>query len=352
MRDDDAADIRALLHAEADQAPHPAGMTRVNLRRARVQRTAVTFASVFAILVVLAGVGIAAAWVAGDRDPINPASGGWVAIADVEELQDEGVIYDPSHRAFAVWNEGEPLVLSAVVPHFPGERALFCTSSQTFDGPHGERFDVRGYYYGGPAQRGLDRYETRVVDGVVQFDPSRLNEGPPRGGGAELDRSARFCAEDDVERAPGFAAVTTGNPALDSDFTFEPYPGSQWFGPQGPVDPDDGTINVIRGPEQCGWETAALLHVSWPLGSTHRDDPELRQYVRDPDAVLPQDQLMSTYDPSRQLWGGFEYSGYRTDFMEVWIQSFDEDGDADGAFLMFANHVEWWPRAEEPIACS
>lgn len=209
MRSDDAADIRALLQSEADNAPRPAGMSRANLRRGVVQRMEVAFASVFAIVVVLAGVGFAATWVTSDRDPINPSSGGWVAIADVEQLQSEGVVYDPSHRAFAVWNEGQPLVLSALVPHIPGqeERALFCTTSQTFDGPHAERFDVRGYYYGGPARHGLDRYESRVQDGVVQFAPQELMAGPTRGEGPALEPAGPFCTEDHTEREPGFAAT-------------------------------------------------------------------------------------------------------------------------------------------------
>lgn len=211
MRSDDAADIQALLQSEAENAPRPAGMSRANLRRGRVQRMAATFASVFAIVVVVAAVGFATTWVTGDRNPIKPAADGWVAIADVERLQSEGVIYDPSDRAFAVWNEGRPLVLSALVPHIPGreERALFCTTSQTFAGPHGEKFDVRGYYYGGPARHGLDRYESRVRDGVVQFDPRRLIQGAARGEGPALEPAGRFCTEDHTESEPGFAAFPT-----------------------------------------------------------------------------------------------------------------------------------------------
>lgn len=207
MRNDDAADIRALLRAEADNAPRPGSMSPENLRRARLRRNTVAIASVFAIVVLVAGVGFAATWVTAERDRIDPASDGWVAITGVEELRNEGVVYDPSPRAFAVWNEGQPLVLSALVPHIPGqeERALFCTTSQTFDGPHAERFDVRGYYYGGPARHGLDRYESRVEDGVVLFDPQQLSQGAPRSEGPALEPAGSFCHY--TESEPGFAAT-------------------------------------------------------------------------------------------------------------------------------------------------
>jgi hypothetical protein len=347
MRDDDASDIRALLKTEAEGTPRPAGMSWENLRRARVQRMAVAFAWMFAVVVVVAGVAFAATWVISERDPIRPASDGWVAIADVEQLQNESVVYDPSHRAFAVWNQGQPLVLSALVPHIPGqeERALFCTTSQQFGGPHGEKFDVRGYYHGGPARHGLDRYESRVEDGVVRFDPQELIQGPARGEGPALEPAGRFCTEDHTEREPGFAATADGNPALDSEFRFEPYPGNTWYGPDGRVAAESPVINVIRGPEHCGWDSAALLHVGWPLG--HADATESRQFVRDTQHVLPQDSLMSEFDDNAELFGLSRYTGFRTDFMELWL--FPEDDS--GIFLMFADHVEWWPRAEEPIAC-
>lgn len=348
MRDDDAPDIRALLDAEADQAPRSAGMTRANLRRGGLQGTAVASASVFAIVLVLTGVGFAASWIANERDPIPPANNGWVAIADVEQLQLETVIYDPSHRAFAVWNEGDPLVLSALVPHMEGERALFCTTSQQFGGPHGEKFDARGYYYGGPAQRSLDRYESRVEDGVVQFDPQERIQGPARGEGPALEPAGSFCTEDHTEREPGFAATANGNPALQSDVRFEAYPGSPWYGPDGePVPPKSGIINVIRGIQHCEWDSAAMLHLSWPIGTSHQEDPMTYQYLRDPTSVFPAESLLSRFDGNATLFGGVEYTGYRTDFMELWLMP----GDDTGAFLMFSDHVEWWPRAEEPFAC-
>ena len=63
MRNDDAPDIRALLHAEAEHAPRPAGMTRDNLRRARTQRAAVVSSSIFSILLAVTGVAFAGTWI-------------------------------------------------------------------------------------------------------------------------------------------------------------------------------------------------------------------------------------------------------------------------------------------------
>jgi hypothetical protein len=43
---------------------------------------------------------------------------------------------------------------------------------------HGEKFDRRGNYYGGPAQKGLDRYPVTVKGSSVFVDFDRLIGGP------------------------------------------------------------------------------------------------------------------------------------------------------------------------------
>ncbi len=208
MTSDNAPDIRALLEAEAAHAPAPSGMTSKNILRARARRTMLLSASALGIMLAVTSVSFAALSIGGDNARLDPAADGWIAITDIAQLQKDGVVYNASYGAFAVWNEGEPLVVSEVVPHIEEqrERALFCTTSETFDGPHGEKFDRRGYYYGGPARHGLDRYESRVDEEVLYFDPDHLSKGPARGQGPALEPVGRFCSEEHIEAEPGFAA--------------------------------------------------------------------------------------------------------------------------------------------------
>ena len=45
---------------------------------------------------------------------------------------------------------------------------------------HGEKYDLRGGYLGGPSPRGLDRFAVSIVEGEVVVDVSAFQYGPPR----------------------------------------------------------------------------------------------------------------------------------------------------------------------------
>lgn len=136
---------------------------------------------------------------------------------------------------------------------------------------------------------------------------------------------------------------------LANEYEFEPYPGSRWYGPDGNViSQDKNIINAITGPDHCDWQSAVMMHVGWPLGHDADDASESRQYLRDPEGVFPQTALMTSFEPNVQLPRGARYTGYRTDFMELCL---DRD-DNTSAYLVFADHVEGWPRAGEVIACA
>ena len=92
--------------------------------------------------------------------------------------------------------------------------------------------------------------------------------------------------------------------------------------------------------------SGVMMHVGWPLGHDAADISESHQYIRDPEKVFPQDDLMTTFGADVDLPKGAEYTGYRTEFMELWL---DEDDNA-AAYLVFADHVELWPRASDVIA--
>ena len=105
----------------------------------------------------------------------------WVHAGSVAELERDRVVYVAQARAFIVDDGSSPLALYAVSPH-NGKPITYCESSGSFeDRAHGSSFDRLGRYLLGPAPRGLDRFETRVVDGDIWIDPTTLLIGPPRG---------------------------------------------------------------------------------------------------------------------------------------------------------------------------
>jgi len=141
---------------------------------------------------------------------------------------------------------------------------------------------------------------------------------------------------------------TDPDASLSPEVTFAPYPGSQWYGPDGqPIPAESGIVNAITGPEHCDWESGVILHLAWPLGRAAADSSQSRQYFRDPQEVFPQESLMDVFDPEVDLPDPAEDTGYRTDFMELWL----DPSDDSAAYLVFANHTERWPRGSDVIAC-
>ena len=63
-----------------------------------------------------------------------------------------------------------------------GCKVPWCESSQWFECPcHGSQYNRVGERRGGPAPRGLDRFDVAVADGVVSIDTSGVRQGPADG---------------------------------------------------------------------------------------------------------------------------------------------------------------------------
>jgi len=135
---------------------------------------------------------------------------------------------------------------------------------------------------------------------------------------------------------------------LSSTYEFEPYPGSQWYEEDGdPLPPRSGVVAASLGPAHCELEELVLLNLGWPLGTDSRSSAEALQFVRDPGGVVSDETLESAYDEAASLPKNAEYTGYHTDFMELWLQP----GDVSAAYLVFSEHVEQWPRSTSHIGC-
>src|SRR5687768_5656519 len=84
----------------------------------------------------------------------------------------------------------------------------------------------------------------------------------------ETAPSLRVAARFEVMRADG-----TSDPPAVAGEPFAPYPGSQWYGPDGrPLPMEEEIINVITGPDHCEWQSAAMLHTTWPPGTAPTKD--------------------------------------------------------------------------------
>ncbi len=125
------------------------------------------------------------------------------------------------------------------------------------------------------------------------------------------------------------------------------HPDTTWYGPDDRALTDD-IIDLFRGPEHCDWQDAMMLHIAWPIESD-KSGQDLRQYVRDPDNVLPNDRKQADYLEQTALPQRAEYTGYHTGTAEIWTDPATAD---ELLYLVAPDHVEQWPRTDPPILCA
>jgi nitrite reductase/ring-hydroxylating ferredoxin subunit len=89
---------------------------------------------------------------------------------------------------FFVRDDDHVTVFISSAQHLPGETTLWwCPNEQVFYSPtHAERFAPNGTVLGGPAKRGLDRYETRMRGNTVTIDRRTIVRGEPSKGDSPL----------------------------------------------------------------------------------------------------------------------------------------------------------------------
>ncbi len=108
-------------------------------------------------------------------------------------------------------------------------------------------------------------------------------------------------------------------------------------------------LHVIEGPEHCGWQSAALLRLAWPLGSASTGgEMATRLYVRDPDGVLPT-AGSAPLDLAATLPEDAAYVGYHRGPWELWVSPSEVD---DAVYLVAGEGavIERWPRSPE-VGC-
>jgi cytochrome b6-f complex iron-sulfur subunit len=124
---------------------------------------------------------IAAAGVWTSWDLLQPrlaaGFGGVVRAVAADTVPDDSVIEVPAARAYLTKIDGEIVALSETCTHL-GCKVPYCASSGQFECPcHGSIFNRAGDFIAGPSPRGLDRYPTTVVDGIVEIDTGETVAG-------------------------------------------------------------------------------------------------------------------------------------------------------------------------------
>lgn len=134
---------------------------------------------------------------------------------------------------------------------------------------------------------------------------------------------------DAEEQTPAVRETNIGvsETTLETTYEFEEYPGSTWHGREDEAIRSTEVIAAATDPDHCGWDVAVLLNMGSPLGEKTKSADKTRQYLRDPEGVLEPEWMVGDYEAEVELPKGAEYTGYRTDFMELW---FDPDDDARG----------------------
>jgi len=125
----------------------------------------------------------AAGWTAYEslRPLASAASGGSLNLGSPSQYRPDSATYVPQGRLFVAHTGSEIYALSQKCPHL-GCRVPFCDSSGRFECPcHGSKYDLGGEWIEGPAPRGMDRFELKVVGGNLLADTSKLITGPTRG---------------------------------------------------------------------------------------------------------------------------------------------------------------------------
>jgi cytochrome b6-f complex iron-sulfur subunit len=128
-------------------------------------------------------VAVAGAWTTWDILQPSKTSGfgGEIKAGDAADVPSTSVETVQAAQAYVTKEGEEDIALWWRCPHL-GCRVPWCESAGEFECPcHGSHFNRLGEYRSGPSPRGMDRFETTVVEGVVVIDTSKVIPGAPPG---------------------------------------------------------------------------------------------------------------------------------------------------------------------------
>ena len=144
----------------------------------------------------------------------------------------------------------------------------------------------------------------------------------------------------DVRARAPFASVA-------SAFDAPPgYPGYSWSRDGRAV--GEFELTTIAGPSHCGWQSATMVFIAWPPGTTAVSSAGSRMYIRD-----PQGAYSATY---RDRWvrnatlpADAQPTGYRLGPIELYLSASDQD---EAIYVVAPSGTERWPRVDPAGLCA
>jgi hypothetical protein len=139
-----------------------------------------------------------------------------------------------------------------------------------------------------------------------------------------------------VVRNSGLGAVFDATP---------PYPGYAWTRDGRSVKPEE--FGTIAGPGHCGWQSATLLSIGWPVGTLSTSATQARQYIRDPNGVV-RSILRDRLDLNAKVPSDARPTGYTYDSVQVYLSPTEQD---EAIYVVGPFGAERWPRSDPMTLC-
>jgi hypothetical protein len=106
-------------------------------------------------------------------------------------------------------------------------------------------------------------------------------------------------------------------------------------------------LGASAGPNHCDWQSATILTIGWPLGTSAQNAGHSRSYIRDPKGVMA-----GTYKQrllkDAQVPATAKATGYKLGSIELYLSPADQD---EAAYLVTPSGAERWPRANPMFGC-
>ena len=144
----------------------------------------------------------------------------------------------------------------------------------------------------------------------------------------------------DVRARAPFASVA-------SAFDAPPgYPGYGWSRAGNVV--DQGDLTTIAGPSHCHWQTATMMFIGWPPGTTTTSFAGQRMFIRDPNGVYAEGRYRDLLDQHATLPPDARPTGHAIGPIALFVSPSDDTG----IYVVAPSGAERWPRVDPARLCA
>jgi hypothetical protein len=145
----------------------------------------------------------------------------------------------------------------------------------------------------------------------------------------------------DVRARAPFASVASAFDAAPG------YPGYGWSRDgHGPV--DGAELTTIAGPAHCRWESATMMFIGWPPGTSATQFASARMFIRDPRGVYADGRYRDGLDLHASVPPDARPTGHRIGPIALFVSSSDDAG----IYLVAPSGAERWPRVDPAGLCA